>query len=80
MLLIDEPSKGLAPVVVEHLGQSLNQIKDTTTVILVEQNFYLASMVGEDYFILDDGRVVHEGDMAVLVDDQQLKQKYLGIA
>ena len=80
MLLIDEPSKGLAPVVVEHLGQSLNQIKGTTTVILVEQNFYLAGMVGEDYFILDDGRVVHEGVMEALVDDHALKQKYLGIA
>ncbi|MBI5584870.1 MAG: ABC transporter ATP-binding protein [Deltaproteobacteria bacterium] len=80
LVLIDEPSKGLAPVVVEHLGESLNRIKEKTTVVLVEQNFYLASLVGQDYFILDDGRVVHQGLMAELVEDRELKQKYLGIA
>jgi len=65
--------------VVEHLGNALNRIKDTTTVVLVEQNFYLASVVGQDYFILDDGRVAHQGLMEDLVNDHQLKQKYLGI-
>ncbi len=80
IVLIDEPSKGLAPVVVEHLGEALNQIKETTTIVLVEQNFYLASKVGQDYFILDDGRVVHQGLMEDLVKDHELKQKYLGIA
>ncbi|MGD8284100.1 MAG: ABC transporter ATP-binding protein [Desulfobacterales bacterium] len=79
ILLIDEPSKGLAPIVVDQVGESLIQIKDHTTIILVEQNFHLASMVGTDYFILDDGRVVHQGLMQNLVDDQELKQKYLGI-
>ena len=78
--LIDEPSKGLAPVVVEHLADSLNRIKETTTVVLVEQNFYLASRVGQDYFILDDGRVAHQGLMDDLVENHELKQKYLGIA
>jgi branched-chain amino acid transport system ATP-binding protein len=80
IILIDEPSKGLAPVVVEHLGESLNQIKATTTIVLVEQNFYLASKVAQDFFILDDGRVVHQGLMDDLAEDQELKQKYLGIA
>lgn len=79
VLLIDEPSKGLAPIVVDHLAESLNHIKDKTTVILVEQNFHLACQVGVDYFILDDGRVVHQGLVADLVDDQELKQRYLGI-
>jgi branched-chain amino acid transport system ATP-binding protein len=80
LVLIDEPSKGLAPVVVEHLGEALNQIKARTTVVLVEQNFYLASLVGQDYFILDDGRVVRQGLMEELAADGELKQKYLGIA
>jgi branched-chain amino acid transport system ATP-binding protein len=80
IILIDEPSKGLAPVVVEHLGESLNQIRATTTIVLVEQNFYLASKVAQDFFILDDGRVVHQGLMENLAEDQELKQKYLGIA
>ena len=79
ILLIDEPSKGLAPIVVDQVGESLLQIKDQTTIILVEQNFHLASMVGMDYFILDDGRVVHQGLMKDLVEDHELKQKYLGI-
>lgn len=79
ILLIDEPSKGLAPIIVDHLAESLNHIKDKTTVILVEQNFHLACQVGVDYFILDDGHVVHQGRVEDLVDDQQLKQKYLGI-
>ena len=79
ILLIDEPSKGLAPIVVDQVGESLLRIKDQTTIILVEQNFHLASMVGMDYFILDDGRVVHRGLMEDLAQDQELKQKYLGI-
>ena len=79
LLLIDEPSKGLAPIIVDQLGESLIQIKDKTTIILVEQNFHLASMVGVDYFILDDGRVVHEGQMDNLADDQEIKKRYLGI-
>jgi branched-chain amino acid transport system ATP-binding protein len=79
ILLIDEPSKGLAPIIVDQLAESLNHIKDKTTVILVEQNFHLACQVGVDYFILDDGRVVHQGPVEDLVDDEELKQKYLGI-
>jgi branched-chain amino acid transport system ATP-binding protein len=80
IILIDEPSKGLAPVVVEQLGESLNRIKEKTTVVLVEQNFYLASKVGQDYFILDDGRVVHQGLMEELVENHELKKKYLGLS
>ncbi|MFH1036044.1 MAG: ABC transporter ATP-binding protein [Pseudomonadota bacterium] len=80
LLLIDEPSKGLAPIVVDHLIASLNHLKQHATIILVEQNFHMASRVGSDYFILDDGRVAHAGLMEALVDDEGLKQKYLGIA
>lgn len=79
LLLIDEPSKGLAPIVVDQLGESLNQIKDKTTIILVEQNLKLAMQVGTDYFIMDDGRVVLKGLMGELADDHEVKKKYLGI-
>lgn len=79
ILLIDEPSKGLAPIIVEQLGRSLNRIKEKTTVILVEQNFGLACQVGTEYFILDDGRVAHQGRVEDLVDNRELKRKYLGI-
>jgi branched-chain amino acid transport system ATP-binding protein len=79
LLLIDEPSKGLAPIVVQQLGEALVQLREKTTIILVEQNFNLACQVGEECFILDDGRLVHQGRVADLIDDHGLKKKYLGI-
>jgi len=79
LLLIDEPSKGLAPIVVEQLGESLIKIKDRTKVILVEQNFNLARQVGLDCYILDDGHVVYNGLMEELAQDKSLMKKYLGI-
>ena len=80
LLLIDEPSKGLAPIVVDQVAESLNHIKEHTTVVLVEQNFAMAGHVGSDYFILDDGHVVHQGLMGDLAEDEELKKTYLGIA
>ncbi|CEP66659.1 ABC transporter-like [Moorella glycerini] len=80
LLLIDEPSKGLAPVVVEKLAEAIKQIKKETTVVLVEQNFNLARAVGDRYYILDDGRTVHSGTMADLAADTSLQQRYLGIS
>jgi branched-chain amino acid transport system ATP-binding protein len=80
LLLIDEPSKGLAPIIVEALIEAINQIKAHSVVVLVEQNFYMASCVGDNFYILDDGMVVHSGKMADLIDDDELKSRYLGIA
>jgi branched-chain amino acid transport system ATP-binding protein len=80
LLLIDEPSKGLAPIIVEALIEAINQIKEHSVVVLVEQNFYMASSVGDHFYILDDGAVVHSGNMAELVDDEELKSRYLGIS
>ncbi len=80
LLLIDEPSKGLAPIMVEKLAGALRQIKDHTTVVLVEQNFNLASAVGERYVIIDDGHTVQQGLMSDLQADQNLQRRYLGIA
>jgi len=79
LLLIDEPSKGLAPIIVEALIDAINQIKARSVVVLVEQNFYMASRVGDYFYIMDDGTTVHSGDMAELVDNDQLKSRYLGI-
>jgi branched-chain amino acid transport system ATP-binding protein len=80
LLLIDEPSKGLAPILVDALIEAINQIKEHSVVVLVEQNFYMASTVGDHYYILDDGTVVHEGLMEELVRDEDLKSRYLGIS
>ena len=80
LLLIDEPSKGLAPILVEALIEAINQIKNHSVVVLVEQNFYMASSVGNYFYILDDGMVVHDGVMDELIHDEELKSKYLGIS
>lgn len=80
LLLIDEPSKGLAPVVVEHLAEALLRISAQTTILLVEQNFGFAAAIGSRYTIIDDGRTVHAGLMDQLVEDGELKRKYLGVA
>ncbi len=80
LLLIDEPSKGLAPIVVEKVMESIMQIKEKTTIILVEQNYMMASNVGDHFYIVDDGRTVLDGRMSLLKEDEQLRRKYLGIA
>ncbi|MGD2126385.1 MAG: ABC transporter ATP-binding protein [Desulfobacteraceae bacterium] len=80
LLLIDEPSKGLAPIIVEALIEALKQIKAYSVVLLVEQNFYMASTVGDYFYILDDGSVVQGGVMEELVHDEELKSRYLGIS
>ena len=79
LLLIDEPSKGLAPIVVEHLIGALHAVKHETTVVLVEQNFAMAEALADDFYLVDDGRTVREGPIAALAGDAALKKKYLGI-
>jgi branched-chain amino acid transport system ATP-binding protein len=80
LLLIDEPSKGLAPIVVEKVMESIMQMKDQTTIVLVEQNFMMASTIGDRFYIIDDGRTVSHGTMQELKEDEEKKRKYLGIA
>ncbi|WP_102029339.1 ABC transporter ATP-binding protein [Salirhabdus sp. Marseille-P4669] len=80
LLLIDEPSKGLAPIIVEKVMDSIQQMKEKTTIVLVEQNFYMASQIGDTFYILDDGTTVHSGSMDELKTNEELKKKYLGIA
>jgi branched-chain amino acid transport system ATP-binding protein len=79
LLLIDEPSKGLAPIIVAHLVEALRAMKRDVTVLLVEQNFAMAEALGDDFYLIDDGRTVHQGSMAALAADPVLKKKYLGI-
>lgn len=80
LLLIDEPSKGLSPIMVEKVVTSLLEMRKKVTVVLVEQNFLMASAVGDRYIIIDDGRSVHTGMMAELKTNETLKREYLGIA
>lgn len=80
LLLIDEPSKGLAPIVVEKVMESIVEMKKETTIVLVEQNFLMASTVGDRFYIIDDGKTAVSGNMESLIEDEQMKRKYLGIA
>ena len=78
LLLIDEPSKGLAPVVVTQMTDALAAIKGTTTILLVEQNLAVARALGDDAVVLDDGRVVFTGAMSEVAEDAALQARYLG--
>ncbi|RDW18953.1 ABC transporter ATP-binding protein [Oceanobacillus chungangensis] len=80
LLLIDEPSKGLAPIIVDKVTESIQQMKEQTTILLVEQNFLMASKIGKKFYIIDDGRTVHSGQMDELKEDKVLMKKYLGIS
>ncbi len=80
LLLIDEPSEGLAPVIIEQLIKAIERLSETTTVLLVEQNFRVARQLATSYTIIDEGHSVQSGSMADLVTDRALIQKYLGVA
>jgi branched-chain amino acid transport system ATP-binding protein len=81
LLLIDEPSKGLAPAIVQNLIAALRELKATqTTVLLVEQNFAMAKSLGDHVAVMDDGRVVHRGSMAELAENESLQHRLLGLS
>lgn len=80
LLLIDEPSEGLAPVLIEQMMEAIQQLSAETTVLLVEQNFVVASKLAQRYVIIDEGHSVQHGVMAELVDDKETIHRYLGAA
>ena len=80
LLLIDEPSEGLAPVIIENLMDAIRQLSGQTAVLLVEQNFRVASRLADRYIIIEDGRSVQSGMMADLANDPALIHRYLGAA
>lgn len=80
LLLVDEPTKGLAPVVVTDVVHALEKAAQETTVLLVEQNLRVAERLATDVVVLDHGRVVHRGGMAELFADQELCSRLLGVS
>ncbi len=81
LILIDEPSKGLAPAIVRNLIAALRELKaQRTTILLVEQNFAMAQALGDQVAVMDDGRVVHAGPMAELAQDEALQRRLLGLS
>ena len=81
LILIDEPTKGLAPAIIQSVRKALVELKETdTTILLVEQNFQLASRVGDTVSVMDDGRILHTGDMAELTGDRTLQERLMGLS
>ncbi|HJT07327.1 MAG TPA: ABC transporter ATP-binding protein [Stellaceae bacterium] len=81
LLIVDEPTKGLAPAVIQHLIDAFLGLKQSeATILLVEQNFHMARAVGDDVAVMDDGRIVHSGTMAALAADEAMQQRLLGLS
>ncbi len=81
LILIDEPSKGLAPAIIANMIAAFRELKNTdTTILLVEQNFNFAKQLGDTVAVMDDGRIVHRGAMAELAEDQDLQTRLLGLS
>ncbi len=81
LLIVDEPSKGLAPAIIENMIRAFEQLKaGGVTLLLVEQNLHFARRLGDGVAVMDNGRVVHAGRMAALAADEALQQSLLGLA
>lgn len=80
LLLIDEPTEGLAPVLVEQMVEAMRQLASEVAVVLVEQNFGVAADLAEQYVIVEQGKSVKAGEMSSLVDDEETIRRYLGAA
>jgi len=81
LLLIDEPSKGLAPAIIANMISAFRELKQTdTTILLVEQNFNFAKQLGDTVAVMDNGQIVHRGLMAELAEDEALQTQLLGLS
>jgi branched-chain amino acid transport system ATP-binding protein len=81
LLLIDEPSKGLAPAIITNMIAAFRELKQTdTTILLVEQNFNFAKQLGDTVAVMDDGKIVHRGPMVELAEDEALQTRLLGLS
>ena len=80
LLIVDEPSKGLAPAIIDNMIDAFLKLKATgVTLLLVEQNLHMAQSLGDQVAVMDDGRVVHSGSMAELSADEALQHRLLGL-
>ena len=80
LLMLDEPSEGLSPLAVTKVMQALNRLKQETTVLLVEQNFNAAKLVGDTYYFMDRGQIIHRTGAEDLRKDTSVLKKYLGVS
>jgi branched-chain amino acid transport system ATP-binding protein len=80
LLLMDEPSEGLAPVILKQIGKTVHELKvRNITILLAEQNLQFALDVGEYFYIVDNGSIVFSGDKASLLSNEEIQVRYLGV-
>lgn len=81
LLLLDEPSEGLAPLIVEELQQIIKEIVDEgITILLVEQNLKMVTAMAQRHYIIDQGRIVYHGTNDEFIANDEIKDRYLTLS
>ena len=81
LLIVDEPSKGLAPAIINNMIDAFAELKRSgVAILLVEQNINFAKRLGDSVAIMDNGRIVHSGTMQALAEDQKMQRDLLGLS
>lgn len=79
LLLVDEPTKGLAPIIVGEVADALEEAAKTVPVLLVEQNLRVVKRLAAGVIVIEGGRVVHTGDANELLEDDEMTRRFLGV-
>jgi branched-chain amino acid transport system ATP-binding protein len=80
LILLDEPSEGIMPLLVHEMFELFKRLKrEGTTILLVEQNVERALQISDRAYILDQGRIVHQGDAQALLDDREIQERYCAV-
>ena len=80
LLLLDEPTEGLAPVIIQQISRTISRLKEAGfTILLVEQNFRFAATVADRYYVMEGGKVIDEIDNAHLDQHVDKLNEYLGV-
>ena len=81
LLIVDEPSKGLAPSIVQNMMDAFRKMKASgVSILLVEQNIHFAQQLGDSVAVMDNGRVIHAGSMVALTENPELQKSLLGLS
>ena len=79
ILLLDEPCEGLAPLIVENLGEIITSLKKEVPILMTEQNAHFALNISDRGYVIDKGRIRYEGTAADLVKNKEIQQRYLAV-
>ncbi len=79
LLLLDEPCEGLAPVIVEHLGEIILKLKKHITILLAEQNAHFAMKISDRGYVIDKGKIKFSGSINELKENKEIQERYLAV-